>query len=163
MTLPFSIPLLKKWLKSKEKNVLSKLLGMTIHDDGRSLKLDECDMIEQLLNDFNIQEFNPVVCLLPSGNNLILMRTNLFSTMPPHKLLSTIQISLLYLSCTTQPEITDAVKYLSSFMPKLSKPIWIAKNVLHNIKRTIILGITYKKKVDSCVIAFFDSDWGCER
>lgn len=58
--------------------------------------------------------------------------------------------SLMYLSVTTQPEVTDIVSNLARFSVKPTKDHWnAAKRVIWYLKRTIKLGITYSKQNES--------------
>lgn len=66
----------------------------------------------------------------------------------------------MYLSNTTEPDISYSVSYHSQIMQKPTKQAWkAAKGVLQYLKGAQNMGIRYKKQGFETITAFSDSDW----
>lgn len=68
--------------------------------------------------------------------------------------------SLMYLATSTRPDIAHAVSSLSQFSENPGEEHWrAAKRVIHYLKKTINMGITFTK-TGKKLIGFSDADWG---
>ncbi|KAG5869923.1 hypothetical protein JTB14_035638 [Gonioctena quinquepunctata] len=71
--------------------------------------------------------------------------------------------SLMYLACTSRPDIMYAVSYLSRFLDKPNQDLWTAgKRILRYLKNTIETGLFYKQGEGS-LGAFSDADWAGDK
>ncbi|KAG5862838.1 hypothetical protein JTB14_026880 [Gonioctena quinquepunctata] len=71
--------------------------------------------------------------------------------------------SLMYLACTSRPDIMYAVSYLSRFLDKPNQDLWTAgKRILRYLKNSIETGLFYKQGEGS-LEAFSDADWAGDK
>ncbi|XP_045482187.1 secreted RxLR effector protein 161-like [Harmonia axyridis] len=71
--------------------------------------------------------------------------------------------SLMYLACTSRPDIMYSVSYLSRYLDKPNKELVTAgKRILRYLKSTADKGLVYKKGPEK-LEAYSDADWAGDR
>lgn len=102
--------------------MLLTFLEMATNDDGRSLNLDYCVMIESLQSDFDMKECSQIIfSIRPETSFQFDTNKPLPDDVTPSQKLTR---SLSYLSCTTRLYIAYTAGYLSGLMHKPAELIW---------------------------------------
>ncbi|KAL1455732.1 hypothetical protein WDU94_009805 [Cyamophila willieti] len=71
--------------------------------------------------------------------------------------------SLMYVSMGSRPDITFAVSYLSRYLDKPNKKVWVAaKRVLRYLRATQSMSMVYEKTENMQLIGYSDSDWAAD-
>lgn len=147
---------LMKHFSMRDLGDLKYCLGIEVHQNNGSITLSQTKYIEDLLQNFKMQDSKPVTSPMEAGLKLNVPKpTDKPCDVPYQSLIG----SLMYLAIATRPDIAHAISYLSQFNSRFSNEHWIAaKRVLRYLKGTKNLGITYSK-TNQPIIGFADADW----
>lgn len=117
----------------KEQETLQMFLGISIKDTRKSVKLKHSHMIVKTLLFFNMKTFNLVLCpMQPEIYLFCAGKDDILDDVTPYQQLTGL---LEHLSCSTRPNISYVVEYLSRFMHKPTTTIWAsAESVLQYLK-----------------------------
>jgi transposase InsO family protein len=136
---------LQKALDIKDLGPASLFLGMTITRDraGRTVRLGQERLIEELLERFEMAKAHGRALPLDAGANLVpATDKELIDTCEKHY--SALVGSLLYLSVCTRPDISQAVGVLSRYMARPGVSHWgAARGVLRYLRGTSSLGLKW--------------------
>lgn len=130
------------------------ILGINIERTEEKLTLDNADYIKFLLEEFKMQNCNPIATPMEFG---ITFNQDAEPCKGPYSCLIG---SLMYLAVTTRPDIAYATTFLSQFNQKPTTEHWnAAKRVLKYLAGTINLKMCFQKN-GRPLVAFSDSNFG---
>ena len=142
---------------------LRRFVGLEVerNRDQRTITIKQSRYIQTVLERFNMQDSHPVHTPLDPNVKLTLTPSDQDPlTDIPY---ATAIGSLMYAAVATRPDISFAVQTLSQFTSRPSQAHWTAiKRVLHYLKGTQALGITYGLIPDTTILGFSDADWGAD-
>lgn len=152
---------LKSLLNAKDMGQVKRFLGMEITKTAEELKIIQRNYIEKLLSHFNMMECKGVSTPMVTGFNIDPSSApDTESTNFPYRKLVG---SLMYLACTSRPDIMYSVSYLSRYLDKPNKELVTAgKRILRYLKSTADKGLVYKKGPEK-LEAYSDADWAGDR
>ena len=142
------------------------LLGIEIarNRNVSEIKISQGQFLHKILSRFNMEDSHPVSTPMENSNHLTPASDNDLFEDP---LLYRAAVgSLMYAAIGTRPDIAFAVQKLAQFSHKPSNEHWKAiKRVLHYVKGTLDLGITYSGAKNANIVAegFSDADWASDR
>jgi len=143
---------------------ISSYLGMHITRNraNRSLRIDQCAYIENLLIHFGMQDCNPTCTPLPP--NIELTKSEDVATSTTRSLYQQLIGSLLYAMIVSRPDISFAVTKLAQYSHNPSTShLAAAKHLIRYLKGTADLGICYRGSSGAGLIGYSDSDWAADR
>lgn len=157
--------LLKEEFNAKDMGKVSNYLGIEIRKTENTLKLSQKKFIKNILKKYNMLDCKELKT--PMENNFSVPETEeIISNVPYRELIG----SLTYLSTISRPDITFATSFLSRYLDKPTRSLWIAaKRVLRYLKGTMDKELTYRcqKKENinnfSNISAFSDADWASDK
>lgn len=138
-------------------------VGMNVERDRAegTIFVHQTDYAYKILERFNMVEACTISTPMEKSTNLNLMQESELKNdknYPYRELIG----SLMFLSTVSRPDLMYAVSFLSRFLDKFDKRHWMAaKRVLQYVKKTVNLGITYRKcEIKNLnLIGFCDSDY----
>jgi hypothetical protein len=134
--------------KIKIKERPSQHLGYTLNwkEDG-SVHVNQADFTQKILQDFCMDESNPVKAPAPTNlHQIVASESPLFHQKTYQKALG----MLNYLALHTRPDITFATNLLSQFTSKPTVAQWGAvKHLLRYLQGTISMGIHYYRSPET--------------
>lgn len=140
---------------------IDKFLGITIEDNGDTVKMHNAPMVDRILKYFNMTDCRAATTPLPAGLDLSMGEKNEVTETTPYR---TLVGALMHLANTVRPDIAFSVNYLARFMHKPTKKFWTAgKHILRYLQGTKSLGIVYSKKHEHKIKGFSDADWAQEK
>ncbi|KAG5861074.1 hypothetical protein JTB14_011699 [Gonioctena quinquepunctata] len=149
---------LKGRLNARDMGEVKRFLGMEILKIDKTLEITQRTYIEKVLKEFSMSECKGVSTPMSTGFTIDLSKNDTIDV-PYRKLIG----SLMYLACTSRPDIMYAVSYLSRFLDKPYQDLWTAgKRILRYLKNTIETGLFYKQGEGS-LEAFSDADWAGDK
>ena len=161
------VTLLKLRFTLKDLGEPQSILGMRIEYDKKRkvIRVNHQQYIEQLLGKYKMEKSNPQST--PENEELLgpedcpTMESQRIEMQqyPYRKLVG----ELLYLACTTRPDLSHSVGVLSRFVENPGKKHWEAcKRVLRYLAGTRDVGLTFNGNCEEGyhIDAYSDADWG---
>ena len=149
---------LKERFRMKDLGIISKFLGINFSVTSNSISMSQCKYIEKLLTVFGMENCKPKIT--PSE-----MDVNKQNNEPldesQHKTYRQIVGGLIYIMCSTRPDLAFIVTILSQHMSNPSEgDLVMAKHVLRYLKGTKDWILVFRRSgapisIDGCC----DSDW----
>lgn len=147
---------LNKEFELKDYGRVKYFLGIDVERTDNVIKLSQKKYIQEILQQYNMLDCNPVKTPSILNNKLIPEKNEIQEVYPYKELIG----HLMYLSISTRPDITNTVTRLSQFSTKPEKRHWLElKRVLRYLKNTINYGLIYKQ-TGKFIKGYCDSDWG---
>lgn len=147
---------LSKYFDIKILGFPERFLGIDIHiNKNRVISLSQEKFLEEVLNNFDMQESHPVknpILRNVDYSKLIKNQTNF----PFKRALG----SLMWLANYTRPDITYATHYLARFQSNPTEEHWIMmKRIFRYLNGTRNSGITFDKRNETVIEAYVDSSY----
>lgn len=131
---------------------------MEITREEGKLKFNQKKLIEKVLQKFGMEECRGAHTPMEQG--VMILDEEIIHDVPYRELIG----CLTYISTTSRPDITYATSFLSRYLDKPTKTLWItAKRVLRYLKHTANKCLTYTKSDKKQLLAYSDADWGSEK
>jgi hypothetical protein len=152
--LPLQIAEIKSQLSSrfrmKDLGHLSLFLGMEVVQKRDSLFLSQSQYLLRILEEFHMDDCNPVATPFPQGIQLLSLPLDDKDSRPigiqDHDAYRRLVGSLLYAATHTRPDIAFAIGLLSRFLHAPGSQHWqAAKHLLRYIKGTAKYGLLFKR------------------
>ena len=149
---------LKERFRMKDLGDISKFLGIDFSVTGNSISMSQCKYIEKLLTVFGMENCKPKNT--PSEMD-VNKQNNKSLDESQHKIYRQIVGGLIYIMCSTRPDLAFIVTILSQHMSNPSEgDLVMAKHVLRYLKGTKDWILVFRKSgapisINGCC----DSDW----
>ena len=157
---------LRERYKLKDGGELNYMLGIKVERDRvkGTISISQSAYIACVLKHFHHEECSPASTPLPPGTKISDLNSPENETerlemakLPFHELLG----SLMYLYVGTSPNLSFAIQYLSRYQANPGRAHWnAALHVLHYLKGTINMKMTYSASSPLTPIGYADSDLG---
>ena len=152
--------------KVKDLGEIGWTLGWRVTRDlgAGTTTIDQAQYIDTILDEFGMAECHPEKS--PEQKGLYLLLAHRPQTPEERKSMESVPYrscvgKLLYLVCSTRPDIAQAVRQLSAHVSDPGPTHWTAaKRVLRYLKGTRDMGITYRQDANREVFLYSDSDHG---
>lgn len=150
---------LKQEFNVKDMGDISTYLGIEFKRTDEKMEISQCNMINKVLQKFSMENCKGACTPLEPNFQVSAEEELELVDVPFRELIG----SLMYISLGSRPDITYAVSFLSRYLDKPNKKVWIgAKRVLRYLQQTKHMSMVYKKDNDQKLIAFSDSDWASD-
>ena len=149
---------LKERFKMKDLGIINHFLGIEFAVKCNYITMSQCKYIEKLLETFGMQDCKPK--LTPSEMNVNKQNKDLLDA-SKHRTYRQIVGGLIYIMCSTRPDLAFIVTVLSQHMSNPSEDdLIMAKHVLRYLKGTMDWKLVFRKSESSLAInGYCDSDW----
>lgn len=148
---------LKNKLNAKDLGEIRRFIGMEISRTSETLSITQKKYINKILQDFGMADCKGVSTPMITGFQV--EKSEEIIDVPYRKLVG----SLMYLACTSRPDILYAVSYLSRYLDKPTPVLWTAgKRILRYLKNTVDTGLMYTRGTEK-LVAYSDADWAGDK
>ena len=149
---------MKKW-ECRDLGDVQEFLRMRIRKHGQTIKIDQCDYLDKVLQRFNMSNCKPVKTPLPEG---YMPKVHEGAIDPARQTrFQTVIGSLLYLMLGTRPDIAFAVTKLAQHSANPSDAhLAKALNICRYLQSTREYTLEYDGASGQGLIAFTDADFG---
>lgn len=134
-------------------------LGMEITRTIDTLKITQTRQIDKMLKIFGMEHCNATETPMTKGYQ-VNKGDEIIQDIPFRQLIG----GLMFISTTSRLDITYATSFLSQYLEKPTKNLWIqGKRILRYLKGTRTHGLTYYKNNDRCIETYSDADWAANK
>lgn len=148
---------IKNFIEIKHGN-LEYYLGFQIRKTEEGIFINQQNYAQKILKKFEMENCRPVAVPMTEYPDIDIDE-EILHDVPYREAVG----SLIYLSIGTRPDIAFSVGYVSRFLDKPNKKLWlIVKRIFRYIKGTLEYGIFFSKNVDLTLIGFSDADYASD-